>query len=64
MAEGIRCQKPTLTHAQSTCFSFFPLPIRCPARGSFEVAVQQLNGCHMLGVVKGGSSEAKWVDGA
>lgn len=64
MAEGIRCQESALSNTQRTCFSFFPLPVRCPALGSFEVALQQLNGCHVLGVVDGGSSEAKWTEAA
>lgn len=54
----------TVSKAQRTCFSFFLLPIRCPALGSFEVVLQQQNGCHVLGVVDRGSSVAKWVDGA
>lgn len=53
-----------MSEAQRTCFSFFPLPIRCPAQGSFEVALRQQNGGHVLGVVDRGSSVAKWVDGA
>lgn len=44
MAEGIRCQESVLSNTQRTCFSFFPLPVRWPALGSFEVALQQLNG--------------------
>ena len=62
MAEGIRRQEYALSNTQRTCFS--SLLIRCPALGSFEVALQQLNGCHVLGAVDGGSSEAKWADGA
>lgn len=55
----------TVKHLEDMLFLLSPpAAVRCPAPGSFEVALQQLSGCHMLGVVDGGSSEAKWADGA